>query len=58
MVLKKFLKKCMRVLKIAGKPGKEEYTTAAKITGIGILVIGTIGFIIYLLSNFPSILGG
>ncbi len=47
--LKKFFKETMRVLRITKKPNKEEYLTSVKITGIGIAIIGTIGFIIFLI---------
>jgi protein transport protein SEC61 subunit gamma-like protein len=38
-----------RVLKLTRKPTKEEFTIIAKVAGAGILLIGLIGFIIYLL---------
>ena len=41
---------CKRVLRVARKPGKSEYFTIAKITGLGILLIGFLGFIIMLVS--------
>ncbi len=47
--LKKFFKETMRVLRITKKPNKEEYLTSVKITGIGIAIIGAIGFIIFLI---------
>ena len=37
-----------RVLKMATKPDSEEYYTSALITGLGILLIGSIGFLIWL----------
>lgn len=40
-----------RVLQIAEKPDREEFEMAAKITGAGMLIIGVIGFIMYLISN-------
>lgn len=46
-----FLKQCERVLRVAKKPDSDEYKTVAKVTGLGILVIGVIGFIIALLSQ-------
>lgn len=46
-----FLKQCERVLRVAKKPDNEEYKTVAKVTGIGIIIIGVIGFIIALLSQ-------
>jgi len=40
-----------RVLKMARKPTNEEYAKTSKITGAGILIIGGIGFLIYLFST-------
>ncbi|MDY6774051.1 MAG: protein translocase SEC61 complex subunit gamma [Candidatus Nanohaloarchaea archaeon] len=37
-----------RVLKITRKPDREEFTMSAKVTGAGILIIGAVGFLIYL----------
>ena len=39
----------IRVLKLTRKPTREEFTVIAKVAGAGILLIGFIGFIIYLL---------
>ena len=47
--LKRFLKETVRVLRITKKPNKEEYKSLVKVTGIGISIIGAIGFIIFLL---------
>ena len=41
-----FIKLCQRVLHVYKKPGRDEFTNVAKITGIGVLIIGAIGFII------------
>ena len=38
-----------RVLKMAKKPDGEEYKRTLQITSIGILLIGGVGFIIYLI---------
>ena len=40
-----------RVLKMARKPTNEEYSKTSKITGVGILLIGGLGFLIFLLST-------
>lgn len=40
-----------RVLKITRKPGREEYTNAAKITAAGVILIGLIGFLITSAAN-------
>jgi protein transport protein SEC61 subunit gamma-like protein len=39
----------LRVLKLTKKPSREEYLTIAKVAGIGILAVGAIGFIEYIL---------
>lgn len=44
-----FLKSCKRVLKVATKPSKEEFFKTSKVTGLGILLIGAIGFVIFLI---------
>lgn len=40
-----------RVLKIAQKPDMDEFSMSAKITGAGIILIGAIGFVFYLMQN-------
>lgn len=55
--VKDFLKNCRRVLKVTKKPSKEEYSTAVKVTGIGILIIGAIGFVIFLIFNLAGVFG-
>lgn len=47
-----------RVLRMARKPGKEEWLETAKITLAGILIVGFMGFAIFwLMSELPSYLG-
>ncbi|WP_394346227.1 protein translocase SEC61 complex subunit gamma [Methanolobus halotolerans] len=43
------LKTYFRVLKLTKKPSREEFQMIAKVAGIGILAIGFVGFLIYLL---------
>jgi protein transport protein SEC61 subunit gamma-like protein len=38
-----------RVVNVSRKPEKEEFISSVKITGAGIILIGVIGFIIFLL---------
>ena len=40
-----------RVLKMARKPTNEEFGKTSKITGAGILIIGGLGFLIFLIST-------
>ncbi|MFP4117028.1 MAG: protein translocase SEC61 complex subunit gamma [Candidatus Aenigmatarchaeota archaeon] len=57
MSIKSFLKSCSRVLKVATKPSREEFWQTAKVTAIGILLIGAIGFSIFLLFQVPGLIG-
>lgn len=57
MWLKKFFKNCARVLKVTRRPTREEYLSASKITGLGIIIIGLIGFAIFLIFHFVGIFG-
>ena len=49
--VKRFIKECLRVLHITKKPNKEEYLTTMKVTGLGIGLIGALGFIIFLVKQ-------
>jgi len=40
-----------RVLKMARNPTNEEYAKTSKITGLGMIIVGGIGFLIYLLAT-------
>jgi len=40
-----------RVLKMARKPTDEEYSKTSKITGAGILIVGGLGFVVWLLAK-------
>ena len=48
---KAFVRECARVLKITKKPTKEEFKTISKVSGLGILVIGFIGFLVALVRS-------
>lgn len=47
----KFVKDSKRVLKVARKPDADEYFEFAKITALGILVIGLVGFVVVLIGQ-------
>ena len=49
--LKKFINESIRVFKITKKPGSEEFKTIVKVTSIGALIIGFIGFIIHVMAQ-------
>jgi len=45
-MLKQFLAKCGRVWRVLKKPSSVEFKTIAKVSALGILIIGFIGFVI------------
>ena len=47
----KFIKDSKRVLKVARKPDTKEYMELAKISAIGVAIIGVVSFIIVLLGS-------
>jgi len=48
------LKQYRRVLYISRRPDRDEFINVAKITGIGIIIIGVIGFVINLIAQLLS----
>ena len=48
MDLKAGLDRIRRILLISSKPDKAQYLQTAKITGLGFILIGVIGFAIFL----------
>lgn len=42
----RFIKMNQRVLRVSKRPDREEFINVSKITGLGIIVIGVIGFVI------------
>ena len=47
--LKIFVGECIRVLKVTKKPTGPEFKTIFKVSGLGILVIGLIGFLLFVI---------
>jgi protein transport protein SEC61 subunit gamma-like protein len=53
--ISKKLKAYLRILKLTKKPSREEFLMIAKVAGVGILLTGFVGFIIYvLLTEMPT----
>ena len=46
--LKRKLKEWRRVYRITKKPDRAEFSAVVKVTGLGILVVGALGFAIFL----------
>lgn len=55
VALKSFGQQCKRVWQLLKKPDKTEFTTIAKVSAVGLLLIGAIGFIISLIMKFANI---
>jgi len=45
--LKTFALEAGRVLAVTRKPTKDEFLTIVKVTGIGMLIIGALGFLLH-----------
>jgi len=50
--MREFIQNCRRLFQVAKKPDRKEYFQVAKITGLGILLIGMLGFVIMLVASF------
>ncbi len=46
------MQKCVRVWKVMRKPTKEEFIVVIKVSAIGTLIIGALGFLISVLMKF------
>jgi protein transport protein SEC61 subunit gamma-like protein len=47
-----------RVIKMARKPSSDEYIKVVQVTGLGLLLIGGVGFLIYwLMTYLPTYFG-
>jgi len=49
--LKQFTRECVRVYKVTKKPNKPVFMTIVKVSAVGILIIGAIGFIVHLIQR-------
>jgi len=59
--LKEKLENCKRVIAMTKKPDFEEFSLTSRICAIGLLLIGFLGFLIYLIANIGeliSLIGG
>jgi protein transport protein SEC61 subunit gamma-like protein len=49
--IKAYLRECWRVLRITKKPSNVEFQTIVKVSGLGIAIIGVIGFLISMIKQ-------
>jgi protein transport protein SEC61 subunit gamma-like protein len=47
-----YIQKSLRVLRVSYKPTSDEFYTTLKITGLGMILIGLIGYVIAILFDF------
>ncbi|HOI18997.1 MAG TPA: protein translocase SEC61 complex subunit gamma [Candidatus Woesearchaeota archaeon] len=52
MALKEFIYQCKVALRLTRRPSNEEYKNILKITGLGILAIGALGFLISMVKYY------
>lgn len=53
--IKEYLDECYRVLQVTKKPNKIEFKTVVKVSGLGILLIGFIGFLLHLIYQLIAV---
>jgi protein transport protein SEC61 subunit gamma-like protein len=56
-VHEEFFRKYIRVLKLARTPTREEFSKIAIVAAAGVLLIGLIGFILYVMFEHQKLLG-
>ena len=49
--MQRYIQECLRVLKVTKKPTMQEFKTTVKVSGLGMLLIGLIGFAINLIKE-------
>jgi len=49
--LRGFMVECMRVLRITKRPDRQEFKTIVKVSGIGIAIIGFLGFLVHFIKE-------
>ena len=53
--LKSFVKQMIRVWHLMKKPSRKEWTTIAKVSAIGLGIIGLVGFLVAIMMGFIPI---
>lgn len=53
--IKDFMLKCARVWQVLRKPSKEEFKIITKVSAIGMLIIGFLGFVISIIMTLMKI---
>lgn len=51
MELQELVKRCIRIIHISRKPTAAEFNKVARVTALGMLIFGVIGFVISIVSS-------
>lgn len=49
--IKSFIEKCKRVWLVLKKPTRQEFEKVAKVSAVGVLIIGALGFLISIIMH-------
>ncbi|MBD3259338.1 protein translocase SEC61 complex subunit gamma [Candidatus Woesearchaeota archaeon] len=49
--IKSYFIECRRVLKVTKKPTRDEFKTIVKVSGLGMIIIGLIGFLVTMVAH-------
>ncbi len=49
--VRRFIRESIRVIHVTRKPTLQEYKNLLKVTGIGVLILGAMGFVIFLIKE-------
>ena len=49
--IRRFFREAVRVIHVTRKPTLSEYKNLLKVTGIGVLILGAMGFVIFLIKE-------
>jgi protein transport protein SEC61 subunit gamma-like protein len=52
---KEFIAECRRVIRVTKKPSRDEFRTIVKVSGLGIILIGLVGFILQMIRNYLTL---
>jgi protein transport protein SEC61 subunit gamma-like protein len=57
VIHEELFRKYLRVLKLARTPSRDEFTKIATVAAAGVLVVGLIGFVIYVFFDHQTLFG-
>lgn len=55
--VKRFFRECHRVLKVTKKPDSVEFKTIVKVSGLGMVIMGLVGFLVQIIAQLIKMVG-